>query len=62
MKCDPFGPGHYELSRDEQLLSIGIIEALRDAVGPDVESSLKDTAASAPTKPSALQRSWSAST
>jgi galactonate dehydratase len=37
MKCDPFGPGHYELERAEQLLSIGIIEGLRDAVGPDVE-------------------------
>jgi len=36
-KVDPFGPGAYELDRKERLLSIGIIEALRDAVGPDVE-------------------------
>ncbi len=37
LKVDPFGPGAYELTRKEKLLSIGIIEALRDAVGPDVE-------------------------
>jgi len=36
-KVDPFGPGSYELDRKERLLSIGIIEALRDAVGPDVD-------------------------
>jgi galactonate dehydratase len=37
LKVDPFGPGAYELSRKEKSLSIGILEALRDAVGPDVE-------------------------
>ncbi len=37
LKCDPFGPGHYELDRSEWRLSLGIIEALRSEVGPDVE-------------------------
>lgn len=37
LKVDPFGPGAYELARKEKVLSIGILEALRDAVGPEVE-------------------------
>ncbi len=36
-KVDPFGPGEYELSHKERTVSIEIIEALRDAVGPEVE-------------------------
>jgi galactonate dehydratase len=37
LKLDPFGAGFYELDRQEQLKSVGLVEAVRDAVGPDVE-------------------------
>jgi galactonate dehydratase len=37
LKIDPFGPGSYELSRDEERRSVAIVGAVRDAVGPDVE-------------------------
>ncbi len=37
MKLDPFGAGFYELERAEKLRSIALVEAVRDAVGPDVE-------------------------
>jgi galactonate dehydratase len=35
LKVDPFGAGFYELSRTEKLRSVALIEAVRDAVGPD---------------------------
>lgn len=37
LKVDPFGAGFYELTRAEKLRSIALIEAVRDAVGPEVE-------------------------
>jgi len=37
MKFDPFGPGAGELERHEHLRSVALVEAVRDAVGPDVE-------------------------
>src|SRR5438046_3143305 len=37
LKLDPFGAGFYELERPEQLKSIELVEAVRDAVGPDVD-------------------------
>jgi galactonate dehydratase len=37
LKLDPFGAGFYELDRAEQVRSIALVEAVRDAVGPDVE-------------------------
>ncbi|QYJ16773.1 D-galactonate dehydratase [Rubrobacter xylanophilus DSM 9941] len=37
LKVDPFGPGYYELEREEKLRAVGLIEAVRDAVGPEVE-------------------------
>lgn len=37
LKFDPFGAGFYELERAEKLRSIALVEAVRDAVGPDVE-------------------------
>ena len=37
LKVDPFGAGFYELSRAEKLRSVALIEAVRAAVGPDVE-------------------------
>ena len=37
LKFDPFGAGFYELSREERLRSVSLVEAVRDSVGPDVE-------------------------
>jgi galactonate dehydratase len=37
LKLDPFGAGFYELDRAEKLRSVELVEAVRDAVGPDVE-------------------------
>src|SRR5581483_10728010 len=36
-KLDPFGSGFYELPREELLRSVSLVEAVRDAVGPDFE-------------------------
>ena len=35
LKFDPFGGGGLELSRPERLLAISLVEAVRDAVGPE---------------------------
>lgn len=37
LKFDPFGGGFYELERDEKLKSISLVEAVRAAVGPEIE-------------------------
>ncbi len=37
LKFDPFGAGYYELSYEEKWRSVELVEAVRDAVGPDVE-------------------------
>ncbi len=37
LKFDPFGAGYYELSYEEKLKSVSLVESVRDAVGPDVE-------------------------
>ncbi len=37
LKFDPFGAGYLELERSEMVRSIELVEAVRDAVGPDVE-------------------------
>jgi galactonate dehydratase len=37
LKLDPFGAGYAELERAERIRSIALVEAVRDAVGPDVE-------------------------
>ncbi|HEY3503375.1 MAG TPA: mandelate racemase/muconate lactonizing enzyme family protein [Actinocatenispora sp.] len=37
LKFDPFGAGSGELSRAERRLSVDIVAAVRDAVGPEVE-------------------------
>jgi galactonate dehydratase len=37
LKLDPFGAGLWELDRAERLRSVALIEAVRDAVGDDVE-------------------------
>jgi galactonate dehydratase len=37
LKLDPFGAGAGELEREEHLASLALVEAVRDAVGPEVE-------------------------
>jgi len=37
LKVDPFGAGAYELDRAEKIRSVALVEAIRDAVGPEVE-------------------------
>lgn len=37
LKFDPFGAGFYEMERAEKRKVIGLVEAVRDAIGPDVE-------------------------
>lgn len=37
LKFDPFGAGFYELDRAEKNKAIALVEAVRDAVGPDTE-------------------------
>jgi len=37
LKVDPFGAGFYEMERAEKNRSVALIEAIREAVGPDVE-------------------------
>ena len=37
LKLDPFGAGFYELDREEKVLAIELVEAVRDSVGPEVE-------------------------
>jgi galactonate dehydratase len=37
LKVDPFGAGFYELERKEKQRSIELVEAIRDAVGPDID-------------------------
>ena len=37
LKFDPFGAGYYEMERAEKLRTVALVEAVRDAVGPDAE-------------------------
>jgi galactonate dehydratase len=37
LKLDPFGAGTMELDRDERVRAIGLVEAVRDAIGPSAE-------------------------
>lgn len=37
LKVDPFGAGMFELDPEETARSLALVEAVRDAVGPDVE-------------------------
>lgn len=37
LKFDPFGAGYYEMERAEKNKVIALVEAVRDAVGPDAE-------------------------
>jgi len=37
LKLDPFGAGFYEMERADKNRALSLVEAVRDAVGPDVE-------------------------
>ncbi|HEY7123651.1 MAG TPA: mandelate racemase/muconate lactonizing enzyme family protein [Ktedonobacterales bacterium] len=37
LKLDPFGAGFYEIERAERLRAIALVEAVRDAIGPEAE-------------------------
>jgi galactonate dehydratase len=37
LKLDPFGAGSYEISPEERRRAISLVEAVRDAIGPDAE-------------------------
>lgn len=37
LKLDPFGSGSYELTPDERRRAVALVEAVRDAIGPDAE-------------------------
>lgn len=37
LKFDPFGPGRFELEPEERTRSVALVEAVRDAIGPDTE-------------------------
>ncbi len=37
LKFDPFGAGFYELDRGEKNRAVALVEAVRDAIGPDCE-------------------------
>jgi galactonate dehydratase len=37
LKFDPFGASFYEFDRQEMVLTVSLVEAVRDAVGPDVD-------------------------
>ncbi|MGW2956120.1 mandelate racemase/muconate lactonizing enzyme family protein, partial [Streptomyces eurythermus] len=41
LKIDPFGTGHFELDHQETLYAVSLIEAVRDAIGPDAELMLE---------------------
>jgi galactonate dehydratase len=37
LKLDPFGAGSFELTREERHRALALVEAVRDAIGPDAE-------------------------
>ncbi|MBV7668545.1 mandelate racemase/muconate lactonizing enzyme family protein [Streptomyces halstedii] len=41
LKIDPFGTGHLELGQEESRYAVSLIEAVRDAIGPDTELMLE---------------------
>ncbi|MBT2394613.1 mandelate racemase/muconate lactonizing enzyme family protein [Streptomyces sp. ISL-100] len=41
LKIDPFGTGHYELDHAGTLYAVSLIEAVRDAIGPETELMLE---------------------
>jgi galactonate dehydratase len=41
LKIDPFGTGHFELDQQQTNYAVSLIEAVRDAIGPDAELMLE---------------------
>ncbi|MDQ8702884.1 mandelate racemase/muconate lactonizing enzyme family protein [Streptomyces sp. LHD-70] len=41
LKIDPFGTGHFELDAERSRYAVSLIEAVRDAIGPDTELMLE---------------------
>ncbi|MCZ9337521.1 mandelate racemase/muconate lactonizing enzyme family protein, partial [Streptomyces sp. TRM76130] len=41
LKIDPFGTGHFELDQEQTRYAVSLIEAVRDAIGPDAELMLE---------------------
>ncbi|MFI0786111.1 mandelate racemase/muconate lactonizing enzyme family protein [Streptomyces lydicus] len=41
LKIDPFGTGHHELDHERTRYAVSLIEAVRDAIGPDTELMLE---------------------
>ena len=41
LKIDPFGTGHFELDHEQSLYAVSLIEAVRDAIGPEAELMLE---------------------
>jgi galactonate dehydratase len=41
LKIDPFGTGHFELDHEQSMYAVSLIEAVRDAIGPDAELMLE---------------------
>ncbi|CAM5713482.1 Dehydratase OS=Streptomyces fumanus OX=67302 GN=GCM10018772_02020 PE=4 SV=1 [Streptomyces fumanus] len=41
LKIDPFGTGHFELDAQQTRYAVSLIEAVRDAIGPDAELMLE---------------------
>ncbi|MFI5801670.1 mandelate racemase/muconate lactonizing enzyme family protein [Streptomyces sp. NPDC051561] len=41
LKIDPFGTGHFELDAEQSRYAVSLIEAVRDAIGPDTELMLE---------------------
>jgi len=56
LKLDPFGAGWGELERAEHARSVSLVEAVRDAVGPDVEIFIEMHGRFTPSQAAALAR------
>ena len=56
LKLDPFGAGWGELERAEHTRSVSLVEAVRDAVGPDVEIFIEMHGRFTPAQAAALAR------
>lgn len=41
LKIDPFGTGHFELDHEQTRYAVSLIEAVRDAIGPEAELMLE---------------------
>lgn len=58
LKIDPFGTGHFELDHQQTLYAVSLIEAVRDAIGPDAELMLEMHGRFSPPPPYGWPTSW----